>query len=273
MIKQRGNKYLEIPAQHLTLVSTFNNKSRQVKRQIFVPVKLGTVFIDHVFLISLQLLTSAILGIDFFINTYAIMNFPDRCTLFKVDDETMRQLFDVTKDDLATISSNSASGNTEKDMFHVLILPLETSVSLPIDFPIGEGHRAVISETSVVLDNKGSTGCCESHAKCSDVIVQCNEYDTVSRILEVCDDDVAADYSRGMEKELSMPVSSIAKDNEGHRDGKLIREYNSENVDTTVHVTPDTAMNCFQTTTSDTYHTISSRNDTPDDRVITPNKL
>jgi hypothetical protein len=41
-IKQTGNKYLELPAQ-LTLLSAFNDKSRWVKRQIFVPVKLGTV--------------------------------------------------------------------------------------------------------------------------------------------------------------------------------------------------------------------------------------
>ena len=30
-IKQRGSKYLQLPAQHLTLVSAFNNKSRRVK--------------------------------------------------------------------------------------------------------------------------------------------------------------------------------------------------------------------------------------------------
>ena len=30
-IKQSGNKYLELPAQHLTLVSAFNDKSRRVK--------------------------------------------------------------------------------------------------------------------------------------------------------------------------------------------------------------------------------------------------
>jgi hypothetical protein len=56
-IKQRGNKYLELPAQHLTLVSALNDKSRWVKRQIFFPVKLGAVSIDHVFLVSPQLLT------------------------------------------------------------------------------------------------------------------------------------------------------------------------------------------------------------------------
>jgi hypothetical protein len=66
-IKQRGNKYLELPAQHLTLIGTFKDKSRRVKREIFVQVKLESVFIDHVFLVSPQLLTAAILGVHFFI--------------------------------------------------------------------------------------------------------------------------------------------------------------------------------------------------------------
>ena len=61
-------KRLELPAQRLTLVSAFDDKSRRVKKQIFVHVKLGTVFIDHAFLVSPQLLTAAILGVDLFIN-------------------------------------------------------------------------------------------------------------------------------------------------------------------------------------------------------------
>jgi hypothetical protein len=65
-IKQRGNKYLELPAQHLTLVSAFNDKSRRVRKQTMLPVKSGDVTIDHVFLVSPQLLTSAIIGVDFF---------------------------------------------------------------------------------------------------------------------------------------------------------------------------------------------------------------
>jgi hypothetical protein len=97
-----------------------------------------------------------------------------------------------------------------------------------------------------------------------DVIEQCNEYNTGSRSLKVRD-DVAADYSRGIKKESSVPVSSIVMGNEGHRDGKIIREYDSENVHTTVHTTPNTAVNCFRTGTSDTYHTISAMNDTPDE--------
>ena len=67
-----------------------------------------------------------------------------------------------------------------------------------------------------------------------------------------------------------MSVSSIAKGNEGHRDGESICEYDSENVDITAHATPNTAVNCFRTTTGNTFHT---KNETPDDRAITPDKL
>jgi hypothetical protein len=49
-----------------------------------------------------------------------------------------------------------------------------------------------------------------------DVIEHFNEYNTGSRSLEVRD-DIAADYSQGIKKESSVTVSSIVKDNEGHR--------------------------------------------------------
>jgi hypothetical protein len=271
-IKQRGNKYLELPAQHLTLVSAFNEKSRRVKRQILVHVDLGTVCIDHVFLVSSQLLASAILGVDFFISTSAIINFPERCALFRVAEDMIRQLFDATEDKLATINDDSASGETKGDVCHISIPPIKTT-SPPIVYSTGEEHSEVVSETSIALDNDGSTSCRESHAKCSDIIVRCNEYDTGSRNLEVRNDDVAADYSQRIEKESSAPVFSITKGNEGHRDGVLIREYDDKNVDTIEHATPNTTVNCFGATTDDALHTTSTRNDTPDDRVITPDNL
>jgi len=79
--------------------------------------------------------------------------------------------------------------------------------------------------------------------------------------------------SQGIKKESSVSVSSIVKNNESHRDGKLIREYDSKNVHTIVHTTPNTAVNCFLTATSATHHAISAMNDTQDDRVVTPDKL
>jgi len=70
-----------------------------------------------------------------------------------------------------------------------------------------------------------------------------------------------------------MPNSSIVEDNEGHRDGELICEYYSENTGIIAHATPNTVVNCFRTTTGNTFHTASTMIEAPDDRVITPDKL
>jgi hypothetical protein len=264
-IKQRQNKYLELPAQHLLLVSTFNDKSWRVKRQIILPVKLGTVSIDHVFLVSPQLLTSVILGTDFFINTSAIINFPERCAVFQVDNET-RHSFDVVNNNSAITSCNSATGCTGKDVCRVSILPLAKSSSLHIEFTTNKEHCMFASGNSTVFDNEGSTGCRGSHAMGFNVC--CHEYETGSQSLEVCNDDVAAAESLGMQNESSVPVSSTAKGNERHKDGKLIHN-DGENIN--VHVTQNTAINCFRTINGDT--SISVTNDKPDDRVNTSTQL
>ena len=70
-----------------------------------------------------------------------------------------------------------------------------------------------------------------------------------------------------------MPVTAIAKSNEGHRDGESNCGYDSENAGIIAHATPNTAMNCFRTTTGNTFHTVNTKNETPDDRAITPEKL
>jgi hypothetical protein len=74
--------------------------------------------------------------------------------------------------------------------------------------------------------------------------VHCNEYDTVSQSLEFCNDDVAADYGLRMLKESSVPFSSIAKGNEGHTDGELIRD-DGGNINVNAHATQNAAINCF----------------------------
>jgi hypothetical protein len=114
---------------------------------------------------------------------------------------------------------------------HVPILPLAESSLPEIEYTNNKEHRMVASGSSIVLDNEGSTGCRGSQAKgCN---VHCNEYDTRSQSLEVCNDAAAADYMLGMH-ELSVPVPSIAKSNEGHKDGELIRD-DDKNVYVNVH--------------------------------------
>ena len=142
-----------------------------------------------------------------------------------------------------------------------------------IETETGQGQREFVGETDVVPDNDGNMGCCDRQAKCTDVIVHCNEYDTDPQSRELRDNVVAADFSQGTEKESSVPVSSIPRGSEGHRDGESISENGSENVAITAHATPNTAVNCFQTTTGNTSHTVNAKHETPDDRAITPEKL
>jgi len=154
----------------------------------------------------------------------------------------------------------------------VTTLPRKTLDSPFIEAATDLEHREFDGETDVVLDKDGSTGFCDSHAKCTNVGVHFDELDTASRNLGVRN-DVAADFSRGMEKESSVPNSSIIEDNEGHRDGELICEYDSENAGIFAHATTNIAVNCFRATTGNTSHTVSTKNEAPDDRFITPDKV
>ena len=79
-------------------------------------------------------------------------------------------------------------------------LPQKTLDSPHIEAATDLEHREFDGETDVVLDKDGSTGCCDSHAKFTHVTVYFVELDTASRNLAVRDDDVAADFSQGMEK-------------------------------------------------------------------------
>ena len=255
-IKQRGNSYLELPAQHLKLVSAFNNKGKRVKKQIFVPVMLGNVSIDQVFIISSQLLTSAILGVDFFINTCAIINFPERCALFNVDHE-IKQVFNATKETSAVISGNYAPGYTQGDVLRVSTSSYKVAKPLTIGDVTGQQHHGDISGTKLIWDQNGSRGWHERQARCPEGIIRCNEYDKSLRGMEARDGMAAADHSQRNERQARTCVPPTVK----------------KDADTIVPATPTTAVNCFGTTTSDKYLTINSGNHTANDRVITVSKL
>ena len=162
-------------------------------------VELGTEIIDHVFLVSPQLLTSAILGVDFSINTCAIIDFAERCALFKVY-KTTKQLLEVTIDASATVNDNAALGCTQGGVFQVKTLPHKVLDPPRIETETGQEQREFVGETDVVLDNDGSMGCCDRQAKCTDVIVHCNENDTNPQSREFRDDVVAAHFSQGTER-------------------------------------------------------------------------
>lgn len=77
-LKHHGLEYLELPTQHVNLVSAFNRKSNRVKRQVWLNFKLGGIEIEQIVLLTPQLLTDAILGLDFLMEYLAIINFPEK---------------------------------------------------------------------------------------------------------------------------------------------------------------------------------------------------
>ena len=56
-LKHAGLNCLELPTQHVNLVSAFNDKSKRVKKQALLEVNIGTTKLDQVVLLSAQLLT------------------------------------------------------------------------------------------------------------------------------------------------------------------------------------------------------------------------
>jgi hypothetical protein len=71
----------------VNLVSAFNNKSKRVKKQALLEVNIGGTKLDQVVLLSVQLLTEAILGLEFLINYEAEICFPERRITPRVNEE------------------------------------------------------------------------------------------------------------------------------------------------------------------------------------------
>jgi hypothetical protein len=80
----------------------------------------------------------------------------------------------------------------------------------------------------MVLKNEGIPACLESRTNSFYVTVYCNEDDTFPQSRGACLDAFAPDYNRMIQEESCVPVSSIAKGNEGHRDGELAHNYSKD---------------------------------------------
>jgi hypothetical protein len=99
-IQREGNNYLELPTQHLTLVSAFNDKGKQVKKQMFVPITVGDVLIDQVVIISPQLITPAILGVDFLLIPVPLSTFLKNVPFLKQKMKGQNNHFTILKKQL-----------------------------------------------------------------------------------------------------------------------------------------------------------------------------
>ena len=51
-LKSHGIDSLELPTQNVVLVGTFSRKAQRVRKQVFLTLKFGDMYVDQVFLVS-----------------------------------------------------------------------------------------------------------------------------------------------------------------------------------------------------------------------------
>ena len=88
-----GLNCVELPTQHLNLVSAFNKRSKRIRKQALLEIQIGDSIVDQVVLLSPQLLTDAIFGLDFLIDHAAELRFPDRTVSLKINKKFCRLEF------------------------------------------------------------------------------------------------------------------------------------------------------------------------------------
>jgi hypothetical protein len=92
-LRHEGLKCFELPTQHVNLVSAFNTKSNRVKKQAMLDVNIGDFKVNEIVLLSPQLLTDAILGLDFLVDYKAVINFGERSITLKINRKDIKIAF------------------------------------------------------------------------------------------------------------------------------------------------------------------------------------
>jgi hypothetical protein len=124
-----GLNCLELPTQHLNLVSAFNDRRKRIKKEAVVEIQLGASTVDQVVLLSPQLLTDAVLGLDFLIDHAAELSFPDRTVSLKINDKFCRLEFqgarEATRQEVAEASFKKQVWNFALSCLkmHKILLP------------------------------------------------------------------------------------------------------------------------------------------------------
>ena len=92
-LKHQGLNCLELPTQHVNLLSAFSNKSNRIRRQALLSFKIEAKDIHQVVLLSPQLVTDVILGLDFLMDYVAIINFSEKSMSLSFRDESVKVQF------------------------------------------------------------------------------------------------------------------------------------------------------------------------------------
>jgi len=187
----------ELPTQHVNLVSAFNDKSKRVKKQALLEVNIGGTKLDQVVLLSAQLLTEAILGLDFLINYETEISFPERRITLRVHEEVF---------DFEFAGAKGTSANRFCDLGRMPVLPQTKHPSTAVN----KGHcYTKNSATGVadesVLDQERESGTCvedseyllDDDKECECLLNDDNEASIQQRLRNCAENAIAAKHGRG----------------------------------------------------------------------------
>ena len=142
-----GLNCLELPTQHLNLVSAFNERSKRIRKQALLEMQIGDSTVDHVVLFSPQLLTDAILGLDFLIDHAAEQSFPDRTVSLKINEKFCRLGFQGARE---ATRQEVAETSFKKQIRNFVFLSTLSCTKAPIPFalraPVREQIQAMLRD-------------------------------------------------------------------------------------------------------------------------------
>ena len=152
---------LELPTQHLNIVSAFNERSKRIRKKALLEMQIGDSTVDQVVLLSPQLLTDAILGLDFLVDHAAEICFPDRTIYLKINEKFCRLEFqgakEATGQEVAEVSFKEQVRN-----FGLMSTPLCTKTHPSADSNIGQ-QRHLERTVAVIGDMLGEVSDGEAH--------------------------------------------------------------------------------------------------------------
>jgi predicted aspartyl protease len=96
--KARGLYSLELPTQNVVLKSAFTGRTKRVRRQALVKLKINNFSLDQIILISPQLVTPLLLGMDFCMDNHVVIDFPKKKIIINADDKESATELDLVNE-------------------------------------------------------------------------------------------------------------------------------------------------------------------------------
>ena len=275
-LRHEGLKCFELPTQHVNLLSAFNKKSNRVKKQAMLDVHIGDFSVQQIVLLSPQLLTDAILGLDFLVDHNAVINFAERSITLTIHDECTKIKFTGIKEATNELGCVEESPS---DQFHSCGL-MSNFPRKPLTADTGQHpteHIVTGSEDTLVKNGEGETSVTEKSYEQQiedrlDVLIPRRLGDRDEYV------ELASRYDGSCRMIHSNELSTLANDKEGHivDDSSATEHRINEECRTNMNDAAKHRSLCFTTTylktnAVDTQQSLDTNQMMTDDRMITEN--